>query len=77
MTAQSLRMVRAAVALLLLSGGVWHAKHGVEAYSQWSAVHVSENPELASPLYWEFALELAMSIASFLLIMPAWRKLTF
>jgi hypothetical protein len=65
------------VAILLFSGGVWHAKHGVEAYSQWAEVHVSENPELASPLYGEFALELAMSVGCFLLVMPAWRKLTF
>ena len=77
MTAQSLRILRAAVAILLLSGGVWHAVHSVGAYAQWSEVHVSENPEGASPLYWKFAFELAMSIGSFVLILPAWRKLTF
>ena len=77
MTAQSLRILRAAVATLLLSGGIWHAIHGVQAYSRWSDVYVSEQPEAAGPLYQEFVLELAMSVGFFLLIMPAWRKLTF
>jgi hypothetical protein len=76
-TAQSLRIVRAAVAMLLLSGGVWHAVHTVQAYSRWMDIYVSEQPETGSSSYTEFGFELAMSIGCFLLILPAWRKLTF